>query len=93
MHHPVFPDGSPWPELMTPPEAVKALRLDVAGGGRPRSKEAQLRALARLVERAALRVTRIGKERRFSVESVLGCISTLTDGDEGSTSMLHDLDV
>ena len=48
MHHPVFPDGNPWPELMTPPEAVKALRLDVAGGGKPRSKEAQLRALARL---------------------------------------------
>lgn len=77
--HPVFADGAPWPELMLPEEAARAIRLDYVGGGKQRDMDLALQALERLVERGVLQVTRIGKERRYSVSAVLACIDRLTD--------------
>jgi hypothetical protein len=68
----VFADGSPWPEMMTPEEAARALRLDVIHNG---DMVKAVRALTRLTDdrrliRAAVYSGAGGGQRMYTIHDV-----------------------
>ena len=67
----VFADGSLWPEILTPEETVRALRLDVLHGG---DMAKALRALARLTyDKQVIHSTTYagrGGKRVYTIEAV-----------------------
>ena len=68
----VFDDGRPWPEILTPEETARALRLDVIHKG---DMAKALRALTRLTDdRRLIRATtyagRGGGQRMYPIDEV-----------------------